>query len=621
MPDENRADRLVGTLLDERYRVRRRIAYGGTAGVYLGTDERLERDVALKIIHPHFAHDPRFVQRAQREAKAAARVHHPHVVAVLDQGHTRDGVVYLVLEYVAGPTLRELIARQAPMSPARTLDLLIPVLRGLAQAHRCGLVHRDVKPENVLVSPEGVVKVADFGLTRAVDEHTVTSAVLGTVGYAAPELVGDGPIDQRSDVYSVGIMTYEMLTAARPYTGTALQVANAHVSRDVPAPGRITGGIPPGLDEFVLRATARDAARRPADAVALLDLALAIHRSLPRDPQATEVLAAPGPAAAPGGPAEDGVTEVLAGPGARERSGAAAAARASAPPDETATEAVPAAGPTRAVPAAAPRPVPAPRVLPAHDPDATRTTAIAAAGSTAPHRPDRPRVTLNPQPRPVHIALGVIGFALFLALAAFLGWWLASAPGTGARTVPAVAGSRVADAERSLSTSGIANVGVHTATSRDVPAGHVISSEPGQSAHVRSFEQVTLVVSSGPAQKQVPDVVGMDLERARAALAAAGLGTGEVSAQFSQRPEATVLWQGSEAGTSVAEGSAVDLGIATATPQGDAPNVVGRRLEDARGALEERGFTLRVREPLGSAGLGRVVHQRRDGDVVTLTVL
>lgn len=593
------ADRLVGTVLDERYRVRRRIAYGGTAAVYLGTDERLDRDVALKIIHPHFAHDPRFVQRAQREAKAAARVHDPHVVAVLDQGHTRDGVVYLVLEYVAGPTLRELIAREAPMSPARTLELLIPVLRGLAQAHRCGLVHRDVKPENVLVTSGGVVKVADFGLTRAVDEHTVTSTVLGTVGYAAPELVGDGPIDQRSDVYSVGIMTYEMLTGARPYTGTALQVANAHVSRDVPAPGRITGGIPPGLDEFVLRSTARDAARRPADAAALLDLALAIDRSLPRDPQATESLAAPG--------GQD-TTEALA-PAQR---GAA---------DGTATEAVPPPGRTRAMPAALPRPVPSPRVLPAHDLDATRTTPITAAGSTAHPRPDRPRVMLNPQPGPVHLALGVIGFALLLALAAFLGWWLASAPGTSAHTVPAVAGSPVAEAEHSLATSGIDNVGVHTTTSRDVPAGHVISSEPGQSAHVRSFEQVTLVVSSGPAQTQVPDTVGMDLERARAVLAAAGLSVGDVSEQFSEQPESTVLWQGSEPGTSVAEGSAVDLGTATATPQGDAPNVVGRRLEDARRTLEERGFTVEVNKPLGSAGLGRVVHQRRDDDVVTLTVL
>ena len=446
MPSEGTADRLIGMLVDGRYRVLRRIAYGGTAAVYLGTDERLERAVALKIIHPHFAHDPRFVQRAQREAKAAARVHDPHVVAVLDQGHTRDGVVYLVLEYVAGPTLRELIAREAPMGPARTLELLIPVLRGLTQAHRCGLVHRDVKPENVLVTSSGVVKVADFGLTRAVDEHTASSAVLGTVGYAAPELVGDGPVDQRGDVYSVGIMTYEMLTGARPYTGTALQVATAHVSRDVPAPGRITAGVPAGLDEFVLRSTARDATRRPADAAALLDLALAIDRSLPRAPRSPE------PGAPARWPGQD-VTEALTAPTGVDRDAAETSAAPARPEDdatealaapagasEDATEAVPVQGRTRAMPAAAPRPVPAPRVLPAHDPDATRTTPITAAGSTAQHRPDRPRVTLNPQPRPVHIALGAVIFALLLALASFLGWWLASGPGTSARPVPAVAG-------------------------------------------------------------------------------------------------------------------------------------------------------------------------------------
>lgn len=274
-------DHRVGSLLEDRYSVRRLIARGGTATVYEGLDERLERPVALKIMHPHVADDPSFVARARREAKSAARLHHPNVVAVLDQGHTADGVLYLVLEYVDGPTLRDVVGREAPMTARRTLDLLIPVLRGLAQAHRIGLVHRDVKPENVLLTRDGQVKVADFGLTRAVDEHTTSTTVMGTVGYAAPELVGDGPVDQRSDVYAVGIMAYEMLTGSRPYTGTALQVATAHVSRDVPAPGGLAQGVPAALDEFVLRATSRDAAQRPADAAALLDLALAIRRSLP----------------------------------------------------------------------------------------------------------------------------------------------------------------------------------------------------------------------------------------------------------------------------------------------------------------------------------------------------
>ncbi|WP_223286176.1 protein kinase domain-containing protein [Kocuria atrinae] len=218
MPDHSPQDRLTGTLLDHRYRIQRRLATGGTASVYVGLDERLDRHVALKIIHPHFADDPKFVERAQREAKAAARLHHPNVVAVLDQGQTSDGVVYLVLEYVDGPTLRHVIARESPMTARRTLDLLIPVLRGLAQAHRSGMVHRDIKPENVLLTTGGDVKVADFGLMRAVDEHTSTSTILGTVAYAAPELVGHEPVDQRCDVYAVGIMTYEMLTGSRPYT-------------------------------------------------------------------------------------------------------------------------------------------------------------------------------------------------------------------------------------------------------------------------------------------------------------------------------------------------------------------------------------------------------------------
>ncbi|WP_223842061.1 Stk1 family PASTA domain-containing Ser/Thr kinase [Kocuria sp. cx-455] len=578
MTDHSHQDRLSGTLLDRRYRIQRRLATGGTASVYVGVDERLDRSVALKIFHGHYADDPKFVERAQREAKGAARLHHPNVVAVLDQGHTEDGVVYLVLEYVDGPTLRQVIARESPMTARRTLELLVPVLRGLAQAHRYGMVHRDMKPENVLLTTGWDVKVADFGLMRAVDEHTATSTILGTVAYAAPELVGHEPVDQRCDVYAVGIMTYEMLTGSRPYTGTALQVANSHVSRDVPAPSRTSHGIPGSLDEFVLRCTARDPQARPADATALLDLALAIQRSLPSviDPVSL-----------------DQPTDLIS------------------PSDET-----------RALPPSNPayRPVPAAGILPRDDLDATRTVAITAAGSTAHRTPDQPRITLNPQPEPLHLAIGAVVFVLSLALAGFLGWWLASGPGTTAATVPDVAGSSVATAERTLDGAGISNVGVHTTTNAQVPAGSVIATDPGASSQVRGLEQVVLLVSEGPAQVDVPLVEGMSLNEARDAITRAGFSVGAVQPRFSEEPAGTVVEQQPASGSSAEEGSVVDLTVALAGPTEPAPNVVGQNVDSARESLEQRGFTVEVNRPVGST-LDRVVHQREDGDTVILTVI
>ena len=672
-------DHRVGSLLEDRYQVRRLIARGGTATVYEGLDERLERPVALKIMHPHVADDPSFVARARREAKSAARLHHPNVVAVLDQGHTADGVLYLVLEYVDGPTLRDVLAHEAPMTPRRTLDLLIPVLRGLTQAHRIGLVHRDVKPENVLLTRDGQVKVADFGLTRAVDEHTSSTTVMGTVGYAAPEIVGDGPVDQRSDVYAVGIMAYEMLTGSRPYTGTALQVATAHVSRDVPAPGGIAQGVPAALDEFVLRATSRDAAQRPADAAALLDLALAIRRSLPEqvDPPSlrdtdTDVLGggshastgaaavaggalagaagaagiptAPGSSTPSGGHAEP-PTQALGGESTQAIGGAPTEALGGTPTGAlggTPTEAFGAAptealgGPgadptgenattplgaqhTRAMGRPGERGSGAP-ILPAFDTDATGTIAMTQVGSTAHRSPETPRVRLNPQPRSLHLAVGAVVFALLLAVAAFLGWWLGSAPGTASATVPAVAGQDTATAERALNSAGISNVGVRSTTSPEVPEGIVITTDPAASATVRGIEQVNLVVSEGPARVSVPSVVGSPGDSARSAITGAGLRVGEVSRQYSTQAVDTVLAQSPAAGTSVDEGTTVALTLAADTPQGAPPNVVGQDADSARQSLEEQGFTVEINSPVGSH-LNRVVRQREDGNTVILTVL
>ncbi|WP_102142679.1 protein kinase domain-containing protein [Mycobacterium hubeiense] len=262
------SDPLVGAVLDGRYRVDALIATGGMSGVYRCLDLRLDRPVALKIMDSRYAGDQQFLTRFQREARAVARLKHPCLVAVYDQGI--DGQhPFLVMELIEGGTLRELLRERGPMPPHAAAAVLAPVLGGLAVAHREGLVHRDVKPENVLISDDGDVKIADFGLVRAVAEAkiTSTSVILGTAAYLSPEQVGTGDASPASDVYAVGILAYELLTGDTPFTGdTALAVAYQRMDRDVAPPSTVIAGVPPQFDELVLRATARDPARRYADA-------------------------------------------------------------------------------------------------------------------------------------------------------------------------------------------------------------------------------------------------------------------------------------------------------------------------------------------------------------------
>ena len=265
------SDPLVGAVLDGRYRVDTMIATGGMSTVYRGLDIRLDRPVALKVMDSRYAGDHQFLTRFQREARAVARLKDPGLVAVYDQGI--DGQhPFLVMELVEGGTLRELLRERGPMPPHAAAAVLGPVLGGLAVAHRAGLVHRDVKPENVLISDDGEVKIADFGLVRAVAEAkiTSTSVILGTAAYLSPEQVGTGDAGPRSDVYAVGILTYELLTGLTPFTGdTALAVAYQRMDNDVAPPSTVIGGVPPQFDELVLKATARDPAERYADAAAM----------------------------------------------------------------------------------------------------------------------------------------------------------------------------------------------------------------------------------------------------------------------------------------------------------------------------------------------------------------
>ncbi|PSL39362.1 serine/threonine-protein kinase [Labedella gwakjiensis] len=307
---------MIGRLIDGRYLVRSRIARGGMATVYLATDQRLERRVAIKIMHGHLSDDSTFKNRFVQEARSAARLANPHVVSVFDQGQDSD-MAYLVMEYLPGITLRELLSERGTLSAQQVVDIMDAVLTGLAAAHRAGIVHRDVKPENVLLADDGRIKISDFGLARAASANTATGqALLGTIAYLSPELVTRGIADTRSDIYALGIMMYEMLTGEQPYKGEQpMQIAYQHANDSVPRPSARNAEVPDELDDLVLWATERDPEQRPANAGELLERLHEIERqlgfSVSVSSQSTTFLP---PLPLPGG---SELTTVLTGPATR----------------------------------------------------------------------------------------------------------------------------------------------------------------------------------------------------------------------------------------------------------------------------------------------------------------
>jgi serine/threonine-protein kinase len=261
---------LTGQLIAERYLIKAFVASGGMASVYRAEDTVLERVVALKIIHPHLATDRSFVDKFRREAKMAASLSHPNLVNVFDQG-TDNQAIFLVMEYVPGINLRDALNDFGSLSPKRALEILEPLTAGLAAAHAAGILHRDLKPENVFLSDNGTVKLGDFGLAREISSHTQTGSLVGTAAYLSPELVLRGQADARSDVYSLGVMAFEMLTGKQPYDGDqAVQIAYQHANSNIPAPSSLNPEVPELLDEIVLWATARNPSDRPASATELL---------------------------------------------------------------------------------------------------------------------------------------------------------------------------------------------------------------------------------------------------------------------------------------------------------------------------------------------------------------
>ena len=573
MSTSQQADPLIGRLVDGRYRVRARIARGGMATVYVATDLRLERRVALKVMHGHLSDDTVFQSRFIQEARSAARLSDPHVVNVFDQG--QDGeMAYLVMEYLPGITLRELLREHKRLTVDQTLTIMDAILSGLAAAHRAGIVHRDVKPENVLLAEDGRIKIGDFGLARATTANTASGAqLMGTIAYLAPELVTRGTADARSDIYSLGIMLYEMLAGEQPYKGEQpMQIAYQHATDSVPRPSAKNPSVPEQLDELVLWSTEREPDDRPLDAGVMLQRLREVEKELGLAPQVARAVSVG--TVGPASPAESReLTKVL---------------------PQTAT-----------IPDA-----------PAEDVDnATRLRAKTRRRT----------------------ARGVWLLLLVLVLAggsAATGWWFGSGPGSLVE-VPDVAQQSFADAETLLAQNQL-RAQSQDVNDREIPAGTTVGSDPPAGSRLDKETVVTVFVSAGPATHQLPELQGKSVDEVRGILEAAYVGVGDIAQEFTDAGPDTVLSasitprSGGDAidctgGCTVYEGDAASLTASL----GPVPDVAGLKTADAESKLQAVNLrTTTSEEYSNSVASGTVIAigdrdgggNWRPGDTVTLRV-
>ncbi len=537
--------------------------------VYSALDERLDRPVAVKVMSAALSTDPAFADRFTREARVAARLAHLNAVAVYDQG-TDAGHVFLVMELVRGRTLRDLLRERGALSPALAVSILEPVLAALAAAHRAGLVHRDVKPENILLSDDGAVKVADFGLARAVEgdqSSTRTGLMMGTVAYCPPEQISRGSADARSDVYSAGVLLFELLTGTPPYSGdSAMAVAYQHVHSDVPAPSVRRPGIPPQLDEVVLRATCRDPAGRPLDAGAML---AELHDA--RVDLGLPVLAVPPRPHAPdtGGASSTG--------GASGTGGASDATQRIARITDATT------APTHGRPQAVDQHPTTVQQLgrpdPGGEPAATGRHSLPPAASR--RRRSRRRTLL------------VVALVLLLGLlTGYAAWYLAV--GRYSR-VPQVTGSSRATAVNLLRGAGFeVDPAVEQAYSETTAAGLVLASHPDAGSHVLSGHSIQLVISRGPERFVVPQVAGQDYTAAEQAFAGmpVRLVRRNTADDTGKIAPGQVIRTDPGPAAKVKRNSAVTVYVSTGPPIVTVPDVVNRTQNDASSALTDAGFKI-----------------------------
>ncbi|MFE3448005.1 Stk1 family PASTA domain-containing Ser/Thr kinase [Nonomuraea sp. NPDC059194] len=552
--DTTIADPLVGRLLDGRYRIESRIARGGMATVYLALDIRLDRTVALKVMHRSLAEDPAFVRRFIGEAKSVASLSHPNVVHVFDQGTDGD-VVYLSMEYVPGKTLRDVLRARGRLPAREALEIMIPVLAALGAAHQQGMVHRDVKPENVLLTDDGRVKVVDFGLARAIEatNQTRTGVMIGTIGYMSPEQVTTGGADVRSDVYAAGIMLFELVTGRQPYDGeTPMSVAYRHVHDTVPPPSSLIPEVPPLIDTLVAQATARDPDDRPADASAMLVAAVDAHRMLPRE---------------------------------------------SSPPYSTGQHYLPNASQPHSRPSQPPS-QPQPRAsVPNPTLVAPRTEVLTAPAGQAAEPPAR-RGGFRPNWFLVTLA------ALMVVAVGLTGWYFSQSKYV---IVPDLVGQSVSVAKNEAAKNGFVVKVAQGQYDEKMAEGKVLSTDPVSKTEVEIGQTITIVPSLGAKRVTVPNVEGLDQNDAAIKLAEQGLEVGKVTKVANPKVQRGLVTQTRPSiGDRVKEGTRVSLVLSAGLVM---PDVSGMSKDEAAQFLTEQGFQVQVNEVDDDAEPCQVISQ------------
>ena len=604
-------DALVGRLVDGRYRIVSHLAHGGMASVYVATDERLDRRVALKVIRPTFASDPHFLERFRGEARAVARLNHPAIVAVHDQGEGPEGA-FLVMELVDGQTLRDVITNEAPLSPREALAILEPILEALAMAHRHGIIHRDIKPENVLIGSHGEVKVADFGLARAVSEASVvghSGTMLGTVSYVAPEQVERGFADERSDLYAAGLVFFEMLTGRKAVQGdNPIQIAYAHVHKEVAAPSQVAAGVPAPLDRLSQLLTARDPADRPASG----DLALTAlaHERAALSPSQLDHRAVPSAAVA---------TTQIHHP-EPQSSGAAT--------QRIAVADAPSTAPVTAPPMTAPTVTAAPREFhesarPTQPPTGPPRNGHVDGAPDSSHTQELSVRHARPRRRRWPWAL----LALLLLGGGGVGWYTLFGPGS-MTIVPAVIGSLSADAEQTLTKSEL-RPAVQEVFSETKPKGVVLDANPKPGDEVSKNSTVTLSVSKGPERYAVPALVGKAQTEAAPLLQATKLTLGKTTKAYSETVAAgKILSTDPKPGNQLKKGTAVNITVSQGKQPIPVPDLRGLTRDQAVAKLKGLGLVSAEADQVNSDTVpkGQVISQSPasgtlfKGQTVTITV-
>jgi len=539
---------LTGELIDGRYQLIRQMAAGGMATIYEALDTRLDRKVAVKVMHPHLAQDEQFVERFIREAKASAALSHPNIVSVQDQGWNQHGApaVFLVMELVEGHTLREYLNEQGALSVDAGIKFLLPVLSALAAAHKRGIVHRDIKPDNILISKEGRIKIADFGLAKGPLLGTTMTAessiVLGSVSYLSPEQVQRGIADARSDVYSAGITAFEIFTGEKPFAGAEpIQIAYMHVNDRVPLMSTKRSGIPPELDQLIYRATNSDPDARPRDGGEFHQVLTAIAQALdPNQKQLSLELDIP---IAPMRPASKK-------PSRRERARIEKEKTVALKKTENTGE--------------------------VKKTDGKETTAQLRKKKKLSKRVRRNR----------YIAAG-----LAIALGVF-GWYVLVGPGSKV-VVPSIVGATEKEATNALSPLGLTLVITEKRFDEEISDGQIIESDPAGGGKVDAGGAVKAIISKGPERYVIPALVGLTPEAAVNLLAKYPVKVGELKEVYNDKtPKGFVISSSPATGEKVKRDATIDLLISKGVETLDVASYVGKSADQALNELTDAGFSV-----------------------------